>query len=218
MTPELKVAVIDMDETLISSKAFIVEFLKGAFAYLGRPFPSEVEDRAFSMDERTFIQTYFDPATEVDKLLEYKKKVADEKGWVRFPKKPMADEFLERAASRWRLALATNRADSADSVLEAYGWDKHFDLVLHAGNFPYSKPDRRVIGHVMETLGANEDETVMVGDSPFDAEAARNAGVLSILVGDDEDDSGDFQVSGLMDALVLMENWPDTWKKGRGDR
>ena len=216
MTPELKVAVIDMDETLISSKEFIVEFLKGAFAYLNRPFPSEVEDRAFSMDERTFIKTYFNDPGEMAKLLEYKAKVMDERGWVRFPKKPGADEFLERATSRWSLALATNRAESSESVLEAYGWDHHFDLVLHAENFPHSKPDRRVIGHIMETLGATPDETVMVGDSPFDADAAKNAGVLSILVGDD--DSGDFRVSSLMEALKLLENWAETWKTGRENR
>jgi phosphoglycolate phosphatase len=53
---------------------------------------------------------------------------------------------------------------------------------LLAGNFgatdtPWLKPDPRFATHVLQSLGAEAATTAMVGDSPFDWEAARQAGL-----------------------------------------
>lgn len=44
------------------------------------------------------------------------------------------------------------------------------------------KPDPQMIEHIMLELNASREETVMIGDTSFDLEMARNAGVESIAI------------------------------------
>ena len=51
-----------------------------------------------------------------------------------------------------------------------------------AGDTPWLKPDPRLTTAVLEALGAPRATACLVGDSPFDAETARNVGLPAFLV------------------------------------
>ncbi|HJL18415.1 MAG TPA: HAD-IA family hydrolase [Sandaracinaceae bacterium LLY-WYZ-13_1] len=54
-----------------------------------------------------------------------------------------------------------------------------FDVVVLEDDVPAPKPDPGGIERALAQLGARPEETVYVGDTPWDAEAARRAGVAA---------------------------------------
>ena len=57
-----------------------------------------------------------------------------------------------------------------------------FDVVVGADDTERHKPDPQPLQHALERLGADRDDAVYVGDSPFDIRAAKGAGMHSIAV------------------------------------
>ena len=58
-----------------------------------------------------------------------------------------------------------------------------FDAVVASDDVERNKPHPDGILRALELLGARPEEAAYVGDSPFDVEAARRAGVHSVAVG-----------------------------------
>ncbi|PSQ58392.1 MAG: phosphoglycolate phosphatase [Halobacteriales archaeon SW_9_67_25] len=62
-------------------------------------------------------------------------------------------------------------------ALETHGLDGHVDVVVGRDTVDTYKPDPEPLLAAARGLGAEPDETLFVGDSESDAEAARRAGV-----------------------------------------
>ncbi len=76
-----------------------------------------------------------------------------------------------------RLAVFTNKqAEAARRICAHLGVTPILDGVFGAGDTPWLKPQREFTAHVLATLGARADSTLLVGDSPFDVETAHNGG------------------------------------------
>lgn len=90
---------------------------------------------------------------------------------------PGAKEFLAYFGAR-RQAVITNKPNPySRQILEALGVADYFIAILAGDNGLPFKPDPAAIHHLMEETGASEEETLFVGDSQIDIEAARNAGI-----------------------------------------
>ena len=66
-----------------------------------------------------------------------------------------------------RVALVTrNTRDSVDAFLRLIGpeWSGLFDIVL-TREFPFVKPDKRLLLHVAKAWGVDPSNLLMVGDS-----------------------------------------------------
>lgn len=83
----------------------------------------------------------------------------------------------------WRLALCTNKPEAASrAILEALDLAPLFETVGGGDSFAERKP---AAGHLLDTLAAlaaTAESAVMVGDSPNDLRAGRNAGLPVVLV------------------------------------
>lgn len=97
---------------------------------------------------------------------------------------PGALEVLERfKADGIRLGLCTNKPEATTGpVLRALGLDGFFTVVSCGDKVPYRKPDGRHVLHVLDELGADAKTGAMVGDSANDIDAARDAGIYSVVV------------------------------------
>ena len=94
---------------------------------------------------------------------------------------PGAEALIEAARRRGlRLALCTS-AETADldAIFLGTGTDlrPHFEVITTATDVAESKPEPDVLGVALRTLGVDANETVLVGDTVFDGEAAARAGV-----------------------------------------
>jgi phosphoglycolate phosphatase len=92
---------------------------------------------------------------------------------------PGAACLLENLHARGlRQAVLTNKqGDTARAVVRHLGWDKWVELVLGTHDTPWRKPMREFVLHAVEKLGVAAEDTLLVGDSTFDIEAAANAGM-----------------------------------------
>ena len=83
----------------------------------------------------------------------------------------------------FQLACLTNKPLSfARPLLEAKGLARFFPLVFGGDSFERKKPDPLPLLKTCEALGTHPDQTLMVGDSSNDAQAARAAGCAVVLV------------------------------------
>lgn len=112
------------------------------------------------------------------------------------------------AALGGKKATATTKgSETTGKVLEMFGLRQYFNHVQGTDGFPH-KPAPDVLLRSMDALGANPEETLMVGDSPVDMEAGRAAGVKTCAVrygyGADRiaSDEADYWVSDLRELVT----------------
>jgi HAD superfamily hydrolase (TIGR01549 family) len=82
---------------------------------------------------------------------------------------PHLKELLERLSSRFKTAIATNRSDTMDAVLEAHGLTESFDLVVSSLDVPAPKPAPDALLKIIKYFGISSGEAVYIGDSEIDA-------------------------------------------------
>ncbi len=77
-----------------------------------------------------------------------------------------------------RSAVFTNKhGPSARRVCTHLGLDPLLDAVIGATDTPWLKPQPDFTAHALRLLGAEAADTTLVGDSPWDVEAARLGGL-----------------------------------------
>ena len=75
-------------------------------------------------------------------------------------------------------AVFTNkRGYSAREVCGHLGLSQLLKGIYGIGDTPWHKPDPAFTRHALTQLGARAEDTLLVGDSPFDVQTARNAGL-----------------------------------------
>jgi phosphoglycolate phosphatase len=104
------------------------------------------------------------------------------------------------------LGIATGKAMRGLSAsLERYNL-VHLFVTLQTADHAPSKPHPAMLERAMAEVGVNPGETVMVGDTVYDMEMARNAGVAGLGVGWGYHAGEDLQKSG---AFGLAESFAD---------
>ena len=82
-----------------------------------------------------------------------------------------------------RLGLATNKQQRfIEAVFDHFGLSSLFDVVIGGGPGIVKKPAPDILIAAMQQLSATPSDTVMVGDSISDVQAAKAAGVRSVIV------------------------------------
>jgi phosphoglycolate phosphatase len=85
-------------------------------------------------------------------------------------------------AAGYLLGVATGKGRRGlDEVLAATGFGDYFHATRCADEAP-SKPHPGMLEQLLDVLGAAPEETLMVGDTLFDLEMARNAGADAVAV------------------------------------
>jgi len=80
-----------------------------------------------------------------------------------------------------RLAIVTNTSrQAAETIFAKHGLSEYFDIVVTRNDVAQLKPDPQGILLALKRLGDRAE--FFVGDTRIDSEAARNAGIKSIIV------------------------------------
>jgi phosphoglycolate phosphatase len=89
---------------------------------------------------------------------------------------------IERSGRRW--AIVTNKPTFLTKpLLEKMMLDRRASVVVCGDTLPTRKPDPAMIHYALGGCRAGADRAVMVGDDQRDVDAAKAAGVTSILAG-----------------------------------
>ncbi len=89
---------------------------------------------------------------------------------------------LHRRGVRQAVA-SSKRSEPLRRQIAALEWTSYFDPVISPDEVSRPKPDPESIHVILAALGAAPEDTVMVGDTPFDLEMAQRAGVKGVAVG-----------------------------------
>lgn len=86
-------------------------------------------------------------------------------------------DALAALASRYPLAVATNRGYSMPQILTHFALAEYFRVIVTSRDVPRPKPSPDMLHEAARRLGLSERELLFVGDSELDQAAARAAGM-----------------------------------------
>lgn len=93
---------------------------------------------------------------------------------------PEVAAVLAELGSFKKAVISNKRENLSRRLLEDLGLARHFDIIMGSDSVDEKKPSPKPILHVLETLSVGPDEAVIVGDSPYDIEAGKAAGIITI--------------------------------------
>ncbi|MBD2102915.1 HAD family hydrolase [Leptolyngbya sp. FACHB-261] len=119
---------------------------------------------------------------------------------------PQTRELIQRIHEQGlKIVVATSgEASMMEALLKLAQVDEFIESETSSKDAKNSKPDPDLIQAALEKIGYHSDQVVMLGDTPYDIEAAAKAGVKTIALR-----CGGWQDSGLADALAIYDNPAD---------
>ena len=192
MSAPLKLAVFDMDGTLMDSQDFIVEAMTRAFVDMGLAVPARSEILSIvglSLFEAiSRLKPELPDAQVTAASGKYKdmfiKLRAERGGEASAPLYPGARQALEdlHARDEVLLGVATGKAmRGVDHAFKAHDLGKFFMTKQTADLHP-SKPHPSMLHSCLSESGADVANAVMIGDTSFDIEMGRAAGFRTLGV------------------------------------
>ena len=188
----LKLAVFDMDGTLIDSQRMIVGAMERGFAAAGLTPPSTGQTLSIvGLSLPVAIATLAPGLTarEVEALTatykaQYLQLREELGGQVESPLYPGARAALERLAARDEVLLGVATGKSHRGLLRAvaeHDLGAFFHTLQSADGHP-SKPHPSMLFKALQETGGEAADAVMIGDTEFDIEMGRAAGMTTIAV------------------------------------
>ena len=190
MTSQLKLAIWDIDGTLIDSRKIIQRAMDRAFARAGLGGIDYERTRTIvglELTEAVLKLAPADyPAERIPQLATFYKEAFVEQRQEPGFEEPLYDGALETIArladEGWLLGVATGKARRGlDIVFGHHDLHKYFQTFQTVDGGP-GKPHPRMVLDAMVETGTDADQAVMIGDTLFDMQMGRNAGVHTLGV------------------------------------
>lgn len=186
----IRLVIFDCDGTLVDSQHNIVAAMTQAFRDRDHIPPSAADVRAvvgLALAEAVASLRPGLPDAEHHAIAERYKAIffaMRQRAEHEEPLFPGAVDALDRlAAAGCVLGIATGKARRGlDATLRMHGLGDRFTTLQTADIAP-GKPHPAMVERAMAETGADPSRTVVVGDTTFDIQMARNAGVTGIGVG-----------------------------------
>ena len=185
-TLRYKLLIFDWDGTLMDSESRIVNCLRAACTEKG--FPSRSDDElknVIGLGLREALKQLF--PEEGDHIIEELADIYRDQYLYRnqTPSElfPGVNQLLEDLETKghW-LAVATGKGrQGLDQVLEHTGLRSRFHTTRCASE-TISKPHPQMLEEILEYLGMDTKDALMIGDTEYDMEMARNAGMDCLAV------------------------------------
>jgi len=181
----MKLIVWDFDGTLADSRPLIEAGMAHALDALGQPRTLMAEWlRYVGLPVEEGIRRTF-PDLDLDTVLKAYRSFghADHEHLMK-PFEGVSELLFELKSRGQAMAIATSkRRVPLLRQLEGFGWTGLFDPIITPDEVTDGKPHPESLDLIMKMTGLSAEDLLMVGDTPFDLDMARAAGVPSLAVG-----------------------------------
>ncbi|MGL4484023.1 MAG: HAD-IA family hydrolase [Anaerovoracaceae bacterium] len=177
--------IYDFDGTIMDTSRLIIESWQHTFEKIDGKRRAEEEIIATLGETLPFTMANFFPDYPLDKAIEiYRNFQVD--GYLdsinTFP--GMKEVMKEVHSIGIRTAIVTSRVKrSTIKGLQHFGLEKYVDEIVAMDDIRSHKPDPEGIHLVMKVFNSTPEKTILIGDTKYDVQAARNAGIKSGVVG-----------------------------------
>jgi len=184
MKPRL--LLFDLDGTLVDTSRDITNALNHALQFYGYPVLT-VEKTIQLIGEgiTRLIQKLIGDTAGLERQDEIKE------SFLEFYEKHLTDystvypdviDTLEKTTDFQKMVISNKRENLSVELLQRLDLLKYFSLVIGSDTTPERKPSPLPILYAMKRTGVKPQETIIVGDSNYDIEAGKKAGVHTIAV------------------------------------
>ena len=181
----MKALLFDNDGTLVDTQGIILASMQHAtHAVLGRVIPDDVLMSKVGQPLAVQMRDFASSDEQRDELLRVYRAhnaLIHDDGVSAFPG---ACDVLERLADQgWSMGVVTSKLhDLAWRGLEITGLAPYLSCCIGADDCKRFKPEAEPVLRGAEALGVSPEECLYVGDSPFDLQAGRAAGCVTVAV------------------------------------
>lgn len=179
-----KYILFDFDGTLVNTNDVILASWQHTYRhYLGHEMPVDHITSCFGEPLLLTMEREFpgvDPQESADVYRQFQLENADKLVTI-FP--GIKELLADLKAAGYVLGIVTSRTrESALRYMDMFGITSYFSDLVTCDDTTVHKPNPDPILLAMSKLGASAEESIMIGDSPFDIKCANNAGVDSVMV------------------------------------
>lgn len=180
----MKYLIFDFDGTMVNTNDLIIEGLNQAcLKYRKTKITQEEIVEEFGKPLREQMDNL--DASHGEEMVEfYKEYYVKRKDEMTFMFEGVKEVLLKLSANEnVKLAVLTNKGVVGLKYgLDFFGIKGCFEYTLSCEQLRKAKPDREGIDNIIDVLGGDRKDYVMIGDSVHDIECGNNAGVKTALV------------------------------------
>jgi phosphoglycolate phosphatase len=203
-TNKYGVVIFDCDGVMFDSKQANIHFYNHLRARFNLPAMNDEEINfchQHTADES--IRLIFKGTPHMDEAFAYRLKMDYTPFLTDMIIEPDLKDLLEVLKGTYGLAVATNRSNTIQQVLEIFELKVYFEIVVSSLDVERPKPHPESIYRILDFFGATAQEALYIGDSGVDQQTARSAGTVFVAYKNPSLDA-DFHVSRLMDILPIL--------------
>jgi phosphoglycolate phosphatase len=115
-------------------------------------------------------------------------------------------ECLKKLTHRYRTAIATNRTRTMKQLLQTFGLDPYFDMVVTSLDVRHPKPHPESLKKILSSFDLTPEAACYIGDSDVDRETSQRAGVLFIAYRNEQLEA-DHYISHFNELIPLLEQY-----------
>tara|TARA_B100001123_G_scaffold446534_1_gene601294 strand:- start:9205 stop:9864 length:660 start_codon:yes stop_codon:yes gene_type:complete len=174
----------DLDGTLLDHFICLARCYEHVLGELEQPIPSREEIRRAVGGSVELTMANFVPSEiHTDACERWKKhltSIVTENAYLMPGALPLIQELKNQGR---QLAIFTNKVGEQSRVLcDHLEISQYMDTVIGTDDTPYRKPHKEFSEHVLRALRANPNNTALIGDSPYDIQAAHAVNIPAYCV------------------------------------
>lgn len=180
---EKKLLIFDCDGVIFDSDQANAAYFKQCLTQAGyEDIPKTIGDKITYMSIEQIIREFIQDEKEVKRLIDISQSIEYDPYLSMLKPNGDIDAIFTFLKNNYHLAVASNRGKSLLKVFHYFNLFKYFNFKISALEAK-SKPDPEMLYRCMDYFGIEKKMTVFIGDSISDCNAAKNACVDFLWVG-----------------------------------